>query len=132
MSIYMLDTDTCSYVIRNNPKSVAEALVRHENDDICISVVTYAELLYGIQKHGSHKLARTVRSFVDRLEIVEWTREAAAEYADIRCLIEAKGTPLNGADLMIAACAKTIGAILVTNNVKHFEKIPALKIENWS
>jgi tRNA(fMet)-specific endonuclease VapC len=130
-AIYMLDTDTCSYAIKRNPVSVVQAFWERRNDEICISSVTYAELMYGAMRTGSSKTPAAVRRFVNHVGIVNFDEAAAEEYARIRCFLEAKGMPTAGADLMIASCARAKKAVLVTNNVKHFGKIPELKIENW-
>ena len=130
-AVYMLDTDTCSYAIKRNPASVVQAFWEHKNDEICISSVTYAELMYGAKRTGSSKTPAVIRRFVTRVGIVNFDDAAAEEYARIRCDLEAKGTSIAVADLMIASCAKAKKAVLVTNNVKHFNKVPDLKIENW-
>jgi len=130
-NIYMLDTDTCSYVIKRNPASVVQAFWNHKNDEICISSITYAELMYGATRTGSSKTPAVIRRFVTYVGIVNFDDAAAEEYARIRCSLETEGTPISAADLMIASCAKAKKAVLVTNNVKHFGKITDLEIENW-
>ena len=130
-AVYMLDTDTCSYAIKRNIASVVQAFWEHQNDELCISSVTYAELMYGALRTGSSKTPAVIRRFVTRFDIVDFDDAAAEEYARLRCYLEAKGTPIAAADLMIASCAKAKKAVLVTNNVKHFGKIPDLEIENW-
>ena len=129
--VYMLDTDTCSYIIKRNPASVAQAFWEHRNDVISISSVTYAELTYGALRSGSSKTMAMIRRFLTHIGTAYFDDAAAEEYARIRCFLEAKGTPIAVADLMIAACAKAKKAVLVTNNVKHFSRIPDLKVENW-
>ena len=130
-NIYMLDTDTCSYVIKRNPASVVQAFWNHKNDEICISSITYAELMYGAMRTGSSKTPAVISRFVTYVGIVNFDDAAAEEYARLRCFLEANGTPVSAADLMIASCAKAKKAVLVTNNVKHFSKIPGLEFENW-
>ena len=130
-AVYMLDTDICSYTIKQNPASVAQAFWDHKDDEICISSVTYAELMYGATRTGSSKTTAAIRRFVTRVGIVSFDDNAAEEYAHIRCSLEANGTPIAAADLMVASCAKAKKAVLVTNNVKHFSKIRDLEIENW-
>ena len=131
ITVYMLDTDICSYVIKRNPASVAQAFWEHRNDEICISSVTYAELMYGAIRSGSSKIHAAIRRFTAHFNIVDFNDAAALEYARIRRSLEVKGTPVANADIMIASCAMIKKAVLVTNNVKHFEKIPDLKLENW-
>jgi len=130
-AVYMLDTDTCSYIIKRNPASAAQAFWEHKDDIICISSVTYAELTYGALRSGSPKIMAVIRRFVTHVGTVFFDDAAAEEYAQLRCSLEAKGTPIATADLMIASCAKAKKAVLVTNNVKHFGKIPELEVENW-
>lgn len=127
----MLDTDTCSYAIKRNPSSVVQAFWKHKDDEICISSVTYAELMYGAMRTGFSKTPAAIKRFVTHVGIVNFDDVAAEEYARLRCSMEARGMPLAGADLMIASCARAKKAVLVTNNVKHFGKIPDLEIENW-
>ena len=130
-AVYMLDTDTCSYIIKQNPASIVRAFWEHKNDEICISSVTYAELTYGALRTGSSKTSAAIRRFAASVGIVDFDDAAAEEYAQIRCFLEANGSPIATADLMIASCARSKKAILVTNNIKHFEKVPGLEIENW-
>ncbi|MCL1874955.1 MAG: type II toxin-antitoxin system VapC family toxin [Synergistaceae bacterium] len=130
-AVYMLDTDTCSYIIKRNPASIVQAFWEHKKDEICISSVTYAELTYGAMRKGSTKNPAAIRRFVAYVGIVDFDDAAAEEYARIRCFLEAKGIPVAAAELMIASCAKIRKAILVTNNVKHFSRVPDLVVENW-
>ena len=130
-AVYMLDTDTCSYTIKRNPASVVRAFWKHKNDEICISSITYAELMYGAMRTGSSKTPAAIKRFVAHVGIINFDDAAADEYARLRCYLETKGTPIAGADLMIASCARIKKAVLVTNNVKHFGKITDLEMENW-
>ena len=128
----MLDTDMCSYIIKQRPVSVLQQFQKLTMDAIGISIVTYAELIYGVERSSSKRINRSVvENFVQHLEIMDWDRNAADEYATIRTKLEAGGTPIGAMDMMIAAHAKSIHAILVTNNQKHFNKVKGLKIENW-
>ena len=134
----MLDTDISSYLIKENSAALAEKLRSCKNDPICISSVTYAELMFGaLKKHTSgnevpSKLNTRIRNFVSLVHIIDFNAAAAEEYAQIRVLLEAQGTPIGNADMFIAACAKSVSAILVTNNEKHFLKISGLTVENWA
>ena len=130
-NIYMLDTNICSYIIRENPKSVVEKLWEHREDELVISSITYSELMYGAIRKGSSRIIGLVKVFTSRMRIVDFDEKAGELYADMRALLEKKGTPIDNMDILIAACAKSANAILVTNNKKHFSKIPNLKIENW-
>lgn len=132
MKLYMLDTDTCSYIIRERPNSVLERFRKLAMEQICISSVTYAELLYGVARSSSRRINRpVVDDFVRHLDVIDWDTGAAEQYGQIRADLEARGEPVGAMDMMIAAHAKSIKAVLVTNNQKHFARIKGLKIENW-
>jgi tRNA(fMet)-specific endonuclease VapC len=130
--IYFLDTDTCSYAIKYNPETIRNKFWEHRDDEICISVMTYAELVYGGIHKGSAKLQQRIKNFVSRVCIMDFTVAAADEYARIREYLEAGGELIGNMDMLIAAGAKSSNAILVTNNTKHFSRIPDLKLENWT
>ena len=132
MNLYMLDTDTCSYIIREKPASVLERFRQLTMEQLCISVVTYAELLYGVERSSSKRINRPiVDDFVRHLDVIAWDEAAAEQYAKIRADLEARGKPIGAMDMMIAAHAKSIKAVLITNNQKHFARIKRLMIENW-
>ena len=132
MKLYMLDTDTCSYIIRERPISVLEHFRKLAMEQICISSVTYAELLYGVARSSSKRINRPiVDDFVRHLDVIDWDTGAAEQYGQIRADLEARGEPVGAMDMMIAAHAKSIKAVLVTNNQKHFARIKGLKVENW-
>lgn len=133
MKLYMLDTDTCSYIIRERPIGVLERFRKLAMEQICISSVTYAELLYGVARSSSKRINRPiVDDFVRHLDVIDWDTAAAEQYGQIRADLEARGEPVGAMDMMIAAHAKSIKAVLVTNNEKHFARIKGLKIENWA
>jgi tRNA(fMet)-specific endonuclease VapC len=129
---YFLDTDTCSYAIKYNPQTIRDKFWKHRKDEICLSVMTYAELVYGGIHKGSPKLQQLIKRFVSPLRIIDFNPAAADEYAKIRDSLEKRGEVIGNMDILIAAAAKSSGAILVTNNTKHFSRIPDLKLENWS
>ena len=130
--MYMLDTDICSYIIRLRPQSVLEKFKQVNASDICISVVTQAELLYGVERSSSQKINHEiVESFINRLVILDWDSNAAKHYAYLRASMEAKGKNIGNLDMMIAAHALSIGATVVTNNQRHFDMVDGLKVENW-
>lgn len=133
MKRYMLDTDISSYIIRKRPESVRARFRETEGAQLCISVVSEAELLYGVKAKGSSRaLAAMVADFLRRLTVLDWSRAAAQHYADIRAKLESAGTPIGNMDLLIAAHARSASAVLVTNNQKHFLRVPGLKVENWA
>jgi|JFJP01.1.fsa_nt_gi tRNA(fMet)-specific endonuclease VapC len=129
---YMLDTDICSYIIREKPIKVFNRFETLDMERLCISVVTYAELIYGVENSSSKKINRTiVNDFVNHLNIIEWDRSAAEHYGKIRASLQASGNIIGAMDMMIAAHAVSQQMTLVTNNEKHFKRVPALNIENW-
>jgi len=131
MKLYMLDMDTCSYIIRERPIGVLERLRKLAMEQICITTVTYAELLYGVERSSSKRINRPIiDDFVRHLDVIEWDNAAAEQYGKIRAELEAGGKPIGAMDMMIAAHAKSIKAVLVTNNQKHFARIKGLKVEN--
>jgi tRNA(fMet)-specific endonuclease VapC len=99
---------------------------------LSISVITLAELLYGVERSSSKVINRPIiEDFVSRLPVLPWESGAAAHYGKLRVFLERQGTPIGNMDLMIAAHALSQGRVVVTNNVRHFEKVPQLQVENW-
>ena len=133
MILYMLDTDICSYIIRERPLQVLEHFKQVEMEQLCISVVTYAELIYGVEHSSSKKVNRVViDDFVRHLTIVPWGEEAAEHYGSIRAYLQTEGKVIGSMDMMIAAHARSQKMTLVTNNDKHFKRVPKLIVENWA
>jgi tRNA(fMet)-specific endonuclease VapC len=126
----MLDTDTVSLIVRKHP-SVIDKLIKHEDDEICISAITYAEICYGLEKKGSVKLSNEITSILEKFTIVDFNNLQSELYGKIRLELEKSGTPLENMDTLIAASALTVGAILVSHNTKHFSKIKDLLVEDW-
>ena len=128
--IYMLDTDTVSQVIKKHPP-VIKKLISHEDDEICISAITNAELFYGLEKKNSQRLFNEVRSIIGKCTIINFDASQSELYGKIRVELEKSGTPLGDMDLLIASAAMATGAILVSHNKKHFSRIKGLKVEDW-
>ena len=128
---YILDTDTVSLLVRKNP-SLIKNIIKHEDDEICISAITYAELRYGLEKKSSERLFNEVNALLGKLSIIDFDSSQSELYGKIRLKLEKSGTPLDNMDMLIAAAALSAGAILVSHNVKHFSRIQGLKIEDWS
>ena len=126
----MLDTDVSSYLIRGDHPEVLEQLRKHL-DEVCISCVTEAGLLYGAMKRNSRRLTQKANLFCDLIPSIDWTQSTAKIYAGLRTELEAQGKPIGSMDMMIAASALAEDATLVTNNVAHFSRVRGLKIENW-
>lgn len=132
--LYMLDTDTASYIIKGHSTTIEKRLAAVPPSDICISVVTRAELLYGLkQLSPNHRLQIGVRQFLKIVPVLAWDADAADYYAEIQYQLVKSGQPIGEMDMMIAAHALAVGAILVTNNERHFRRIKLpLMLENWS
>lgn len=129
---YMLDTNICIYAIKNKPKEVIERLKEHEPSEICISLVTYAELIHGVEKSkavNKNRIALTL--LLADIEILPFDANVAESYGEIRAELERKGNPIGALDMMIAGHAKSLGYTVVTNNTKEFERIVGLRFENW-
>ena len=132
MKRYMLDTDMCSYIIKEHPESVRQRFQTLAMEQLCVSVITYAELVYGVERSSSRRVNRPIiDDFMRYLDVLNWDTEAADEYGLIRANLEGAGTPIGAMDMMIAAHAKSIKAVLVTNNQNHFTKVKGLRTDNW-
>jgi len=128
--IYVLDTDTVSLIVRKNPSVIAN-LIRHEDDEICISAISYAELRYGLEKKGSDRLFAEVTAILGKLSIIAFDESQSELYGKTRVALEKSGTPLGDMDMLIAAAALSAGAVLVSHNTSHFFRIKGLKVEDW-
>ena len=132
MMRYMLDTSICSYVLRSRPASVKARFDEAGPDALSVSAVVLAELLYGAARHpAGAAIRREIRDFVSRLAVLPWDETAAEHYGDIRAGLEKRGKPLGAMDLMIAAHARSCGATLVSNDVRHFRPVEGLLLANW-
>jgi len=131
--LYMLDTNICSYIIRNKPQSIKEKLKEvEENHTIALSSIVVSELLYGATKKGSPKLMQIVSAFIDNFIIYDYSKVSAESYANIRTDLEKKGQIIGANDLLIASHALSLGAILVTNNTREFARVEGLVLEDWT
>jgi tRNA(fMet)-specific endonuclease VapC len=128
---YMLDTNISIYVIKRRPLEVLDTFNRHAGQ-MCISSITFAELMHGVEKSAKpeHNL-RQVEDFASRLEILEYGKKAAEHYGDIRADLERRGTPIGVNDLHIAGHARSEGLVVVTNNLREFERVAGVRVENW-
>jgi len=130
--MYMLDTNICIYVLKNHSDKLRSKFKAIKN--ICISSVTYAELCYGIENGESSKREarwKELDNFTQRLLIEPLDEDAARHYGFIRAHLKKQGTPIGNNDLLIASQARSLNAVLVTNNVKEFSRVPDLTVENW-
>ena len=130
---YMLDTNICIYIMKKKPEQVLRRFREVMDEGICISSITLAELEYGM-KHSSNpvKNEQALLRFLAPLSILPFGAAAASVYGEIRAYLQSLGTPIGPLDMLIAGHARAEGAILVTNNVREFERVPGLEIENWA
>jgi tRNA(fMet)-specific endonuclease VapC len=129
---YLLDTNTVSYVLRGNFPSVRERLQEVPISAVSISVITEAELLFGVAKlPHARKLAILVEEFLRRIEILPWDSSAARHYARLRAGLEESGQPMGNLDLMIAAQGVALEATVVTND-RVFRRVKDLRLEDWT
>lgn len=131
----MLDTCICSFIMREQPEAVLkrleQAVLRRHR--IVVSAITYAEMRFGCTgKKASPRHAQLVDAFCSRLDaVLAWDRAAVDATTEIRAVLAAAGTPIGSNDAAIAGHAIAYGAILVTNNVREFERVPGLQYEDW-
>lgn len=129
---YILDTNICIYLIKKKPISVLNRLSKIKIKEVGISTITLSELEYGAAKSSNPDKNRVALiGFASLLEIYNYDARAAREYGIIRADLERSGKIIGAMDMLIAAQAKGLNLILVTNNEKEFNRIPGLKIENW-
>ena len=133
-TVYMLDTNICSFIMRERPASVLERLQAavDSQHQIVISVITYYEMLLGtVGRNASPRHARLVEAFVSRLSsILPWDAASAERATRIKQDLAAKGTPIGGNDTMIAGHALATECVLVTNNVREFGRVKGLRFED--
>jgi tRNA(fMet)-specific endonuclease VapC len=133
MPRFMLDTGTCSYIMKRSHPLVLKRLQSVSVDDVCMSVVTKAELLFGVEvsPRRTHDAA-ALAAFLPYVEAVDLGEGAALHYAEIRADLKRRGAMIGANDLFIAAHARALGLTLVTNNTAEFERVSNLAIENWT
>jgi tRNA(fMet)-specific endonuclease VapC len=127
----MLDTDISSYIIKRRPATLVEKFQKH-GETLNVSLITAAELRFGAEKAARPKLVELVEAYLERVAILDWTNQVCSHYARIRTELERAGKPIGNMDLLIAAHAVSQHMTLVTNNIKHFSSVAALKVEVWS
>jgi tRNA(fMet)-specific endonuclease VapC len=131
----MLDTDTCIFLMRGDSPAMAAKVQSVPLQQQVMSAVTFAELTDGVQASAAAKRKQNqsvLDSLVLHLAVLDWPQDAAKHYAEIRADLKKRGAQLGAADLMIAAHARAMGAIVVTNNVKDFDRVKGLEVENWT
>ena len=129
---YLLDTNIASYIIKGNFPQVRQRLLKVPMSDVGISVITEAELRFGVARlPQAAQLQLAVEEFLLRVEVLAWDSDAAQRYADLRAALEGHGQPMGNLDLMIAAQALAAGVILVSND-RVFKRVRSLRIEDWT
>lgn len=130
---YLLDTNICTYLIKQKPPQVLARFQEHFFGDIGISSITVAELQYGVRKSQQiEKNQQALEQFLLPFVIADFDDQAATSYGIIRAALEINGTPIGALDTLIAAQALSLGITLVTNNTSEFAKVPGLAIANWA
>lgn len=130
---YMLDTNICIYAIKHKPPSVIKNFLKHDPDDMCISSITYAELMHGVEKSQAVERNRiAITLFLASLSILGFDNQAAEEYGKVRAELEKKGTPIGPMDILIASHARSESLVLVTNNTREFFRVEDLEVEDWT
>lgn len=128
----MLDTNIVSYAIRNKPLKVRTAFKLYHGH-MCISSITFMELIYGAEKHPTpEKMYSVVETMIARLDVLHFENEAAIHTGQIRAELSKLGTPIGPYDQMIAGHARSKGLILVTHNTKDFDRVSGLRLDNWA
>ena len=132
MMRYMLDTNTCIYIIKRKPVEVIDRFRQLQISQVSISSITLSELEYGVIKSSKPEQNHlALAQFLAPIEILPYGDATAEHYGKLRVYLEKHGTPIGSLDMLIAAHALSTGCILITNNLKEFERVPNLKINNW-
>jgi len=128
---YMLDTDICIYVIKNQPLGLRERF-NQLAEQLCISSITLAELHYGAEKSARRpENLLAIENFAARLDVLPFSPAAAAHYGQIRTDLERVGRPAGAHDMLIGAHARSEALTIITNNMREYERMPGLRVENW-
>jgi tRNA(fMet)-specific endonuclease VapC len=131
-TLYMLDTDTVSDLVRGKSPALDARVREAAPAQLCISAVTRGELLYGLRgKDGAHRLEKVIEQFLARVHCLPWGEDAATRFATVAADLHRSGMPIGTMDAMIAGHALAEQAVLVTNNIRHFERVAGLRVENW-
>ena len=129
---YMLDTNICIFIIKQKPENVLKRFLQLEVGDICISSITYAELVHGVEKSQArekNRLALTI--FLSEIQIMPFDDLAAQVYGKVKTDLQKKGTMIGPFDTLIAAHAKSLDLVLITNNTRELARVEGLELEDW-
>ena len=128
---YMLDTNIVIYTIKKRPDVVRKAFNLHEGQ-MCISSITWGELVFGAERSSQpERNLADIEAMAARLDVLAFDTPAATHFGQLRSELYSKGQPIGPYDMMIAGHARAIGLTLVTNNLREFERVPGLRVENW-
>jgi tRNA(fMet)-specific endonuclease VapC len=128
---YLLDANILSDLVRRPEGVVAARIEREGLDAVCTSIIVAAELRFGAVRKGSPRLSALIEGLLARITVLAFESPADRVYAELRAHLAAAGLPIGANDLLIAAHALTLGCTLVTANMREFERIETLKLENW-
>jgi tRNA(fMet)-specific endonuclease VapC len=129
----MLDTDTASYIMNQSSLGAMRILELKGVGEVCVSAICRSELEFGVEVSPRRaKDSHSLDVFLRHIEVLDYPSDAALDYAQIRAFLKAQGRPIGANDLFIAAHARHLGLTLVTNNTREFNRVPGLKIENWT
>lgn len=133
MRRYMLDTDICSYVMKRSNDLLLKRLQKVPVSDVCVSVITKSELLYGVEVSPRRQQDEAaLNAFLSYVEVLDFPDQASSHYAQVRSQLKKLGTMIGANDLLIAAHARSLGLTLVTHNTREFGRVPKLAIEDWT
>ena len=128
---YLLDTSICIFTIKSKPPEIRDQFLRHHGQ-MAISTVTWMELVYGAEKsQAPEDNLSVIEGFAARLEVLEYGSEAAKHTGQLRAELARLGKPIGPYDQMIAGHARSLGLIVVTNNMREFERVPGLRVMDW-
>ena len=133
---YLFDTNICIYLINRRPgyERLLDRVGQHQYGEILISAITLAELRFGVAKSQSQRRAENEKMldlFLARFPVMDFDSKAAAAYGPLRAGLQGQGTPIGAMDMLIAAHALSLGAVIVTHNAREFVRVPRLPVENW-
>jgi tRNA(fMet)-specific endonuclease VapC len=135
MSLYLLDTNTVSYFLRDHSPALSSRLLNTAPEALAISVITVGELRFGVQRLGVGRraaaLSQRLEQIIESFAILPLPAQAGEHYAATRAHLEANGTPIGGNDLWIAAHALASDMTIITNNLREFQRVPGLRVEDW-
>jgi tRNA(fMet)-specific endonuclease VapC len=132
MAKYLLDTNICIYLTKQQHPALTQRFASLAENEVAMSVITFGELQFGAHKsHQKQKVLSALQQLSLAIPVLEMTQETSTHYGEIRAHLQKIGMPIGNNDLWIAAHAMAAGLILVTNNLREFERVPDLKVENW-